>query len=119
MALLIVIVSIGITAHKMVCLGSGAVSVSFFKTQDCCTAESKNSDSVSGKCCDFSTSYFKLDFRTLVSNLQFKVDVLANAVALSVFIFNETDSTQLVEANHSPPLISGKDIRILFSVFRI
>lgn len=119
MALLMLVMSIGITAHKMVCLVSGAVKISFFQSADCCVKESKTANAVEAKCCDYSTDYFKLDIQTIVSNFNFKFDIAVDYFTLAVFVFTEVATAQLVEVAHAPPLISGKDILILVSVFRI
>lgn len=119
MALLMIVMSIGITAHKMVCLVSGAVKISFFQSTDCCEKESKEADTVQTQCCDYSTDYFKLDIQTIVSNFNFKIDFVADYFTLPVFVFTEVAIAQIIEVPHAPPLISGKDILILVSVFRI
>lgn len=119
MAMLILVMSIGITAHKMVCLVSGAVKISFFQSAACCEKESKEADTVQTQCCDYSTGYFKLDIQTIVSNINFKLDFIADYFTLPVFIFTEVATAQLVEVAHAQPLIPRKDILILVSVFRI
>jgi hypothetical protein len=119
MALLMLVMSIGITAHKMVCLVSGAVTLSFIESDDCCATESKAANAVEAKCCDYSTDYFKLDIQTIVSNFNFKFDFAVDYFTLPVFVFTEVATVQLVEAAHAPPLLSGKDILLLVSVFRI
>lgn len=119
MALLMLVMSIGITAHKMVCLASGAVTLSFIESEDCCATESKSHNTVASKCCDYSTDYFKLDIQTIVSNFNVKFDFADYYFTLPVFIFTEVATVQLAEVAHAPPLISGKDILILGSVFRI
>ncbi len=119
MALLMLVMSIGITAHKMVCLVSGAVMLSFIESDDCCATESKATNSVQAKCCDYSTDYFKLDIQTIVSNFNVKFDFADYYFTLPDFVFTEAARTQRAEVAHAPPLISGKDILILVSVFRI
>ncbi len=119
MALLMLVMSIGITAHKMVCLVSGAVTISFIESEDCCAKESKVANTVEAKCCDYYTDYFKLDIQTIVSSFNVKLDFPADYFILPVFVFTEVATAQLVEVAHAPPLISGKDILILVSVFRI
>ncbi len=119
MALLMLVMSVGITAHKMVCLVSGAVTLSFFQTTDCCSTSSNNSGSVQTKCCDFSTDYFKLDIQTLVTNFNFKFDFVTYYFTLPVLFFSDITTNKLCEAMYSPPLFTGKSIPILFSSFRI
>ncbi|MCG3166043.1 MAG: hypothetical protein POELPBGB_01819 [Bacteroidia bacterium] len=119
MALLMLVMSIGITAHKMVCLVSGAVTLSFIESEDCCAKESKAANAVQAKCCDYSSDYFKLDIQTIVSNFNIKFDFVDYFFTLPVFVFTEVAQAQPSEAAHAPPLISGKDILILVSVFRI
>ncbi len=119
MALLMLVMSIGITAHKMVCLVSGAVTFSFIESDDCCDTESKTANAVEAKCCDYSTDYFKLDIQTIVSSFNVKFDFPVEYFTLPVFVFTEVATAQLVEVAHAPPLISGKDILILVSAFRI
>jgi hypothetical protein len=119
MALLMLVMSIGITAHKMVCLVSGAVTLSFIESDDCCATESKTANAVEAKCCDYSTDYFKLDIQTIISSFNVKFDFADYYFTLPVFVFTEVATAQLVEVAHAPPLISGKDILILVSVFRI
>jgi hypothetical protein len=119
MALLMLVMSIGITAHKMVCLVSGAVTLSFMEGEDCCAKESKTANAVEAKCCDYSTDYFKLDLQTTISSFNVKFDVADYYFTLPVFVFTEVATAQLAEVAHAPPLISGKDILILVSVFRI
>lgn len=119
MAMLILVMSVGITAHKMVCLVSGAVTLSFFQTSDCCDEGNKNADTIQTNCCDYSTDYFKLDIQTLVTSFSFKFDFVADYFKLPVLFRSETTTNQLFEAMHSPPLFTGKSIPILFSSFRI
>ena len=119
MALLMLVMNIGITAHKMVCLISGAVTLSFIESEDCCAKESKTANAVQAKCCDYSTDYFKLDIQTILSSFNVKFDFPVDYFTLPVFVLTEVATAQLVEVAHAPPLISGKDILILVSVFRI
>lgn len=121
MAVLMLIMSIGITAHKMVCLVSGAVTFSLIENEDCCATETANTNTVKTQCCDYSTDYFKLDIQTLVSNFNFKFDLVAAPIAIGAcsYLFSEISATPFIAASHSPPLITGKEIRILYSVFRI
>ena len=119
MAVLMLVMSIGITAHKMVCLVSGAVTLSFTESDDCCAKESKAANAVQAKCCDYSSDYFKLDIQTIVSNFNVKFDFADYYFVLPFYVFTEVAQAQPSEAAHAPPLISGKDILILVSVFRI
>lgn len=112
--------SMGITIHKMICLVSGTVTLSLFENEDCCPTEAQgNCNSIETKCCDYSTDYFKLDVRTLISSFQFKTVLIAEYFTMSVFVFPETAKTFTGTVSHSPPLSAGKIILLLISVFRI
>ena len=54
-----------------------------------------------------------------VSNFNVKFDFADYYFTVPVFVFTEVATVQLAEVAHAPPLISGKDILILVSVFRI
>ncbi len=119
MATLMLLMSIGMTVHKMVCLVSGAVTLSFLENEDCCPAEEKNDNAVTTQCCDYSTDYFKLDIQTLVSSFDFKFDIVQHFFLFTDFVFPEITQNQISQRGHSPPLPSGKSILVFVSVFRI
>lgn len=119
MATLMLMMSIGVTVHKMVCLASGTVTLSFLENEDCCTNEETENNSLATKCCDYTTDYFKLDFQTLVSSFTFKFDFVADYSLVPVFTIPEFLTQKFSEANHSPPQLSGKSILLLVSIFRV
>lgn len=103
----------------MVCLVSGVVTFSFFQNDECCGNEDASAKAVKTTCCDYSTDYFKMDIQTLVTAFDFRFDLAADLFTIPDFFFPEIISAQHFEYAHAPPLISGKDILILVSVFRI
>jgi len=119
MAMLMLMMSIGITAHKMVCLVSGAITLSFLESKGCCPADAEDEAAAEAQCCDYSTDYFKLDIQTLVSSFNFKFDLAPAVFTIPVFIFHDFEQNIVSRVNHSPPLISGNTILSLISVFRI
>lgn len=119
MAMLMLMMSIGVTAHKMVCLVSGAVTFSFLEKSDCCPTEETDSHSATTKCCDYSTDYFRLDIQTLVTSFNFKVDLFTAYFTIPVFLFNDITTNQLNRFLHPPPIATGTNILALVSVFRI
>lgn len=115
-AAIILVSGSGFAISKMLCIESGKVSYSVEKADDCCAGDDENS--LKEKCCDYSSQSIKVD-HFIKNDFSFQPAVIATIVPLIFNFFSDLPQSKFVFNKEAPPLLNGRDIRILISVFNI
>ena len=112
--------SFRVSINKMQCLGSGKISYSWFKADDCCPPEENKEFSMDADCCQFSKITFLSGISELLKQgflkkIPFSVAVLS---VKNLFHFSGLPANPSFLIDASPPLSCNR-ILSFFSIFRI
>jgi hypothetical protein len=103
---LVVFASSGITLRKMVCVASGAVTLSLTEF-DCCSTEIAGKEILSAKCCDFgqisTTTDNAISTEHIASVKTAEGNIAFNPMIYRVFLKNAISGFPTC---HAPPLIT-------------
>ncbi len=122
MALLVLLATSGMTINRMECFKTGKVKASIFEIKNCCPEAYTASNTIQSKCCDYSTSFHKVETNTTLEKenyiQQFAISFLTH-FTISFFSLSPQKVNETFFSTSLPPLLSGKSLLQAIQVFRI
>ena len=124
LGLFLLMLSMGLTLNKMVCLSSGKVKVSLLDIKQCGPEENENAchSALKSKCCDITSSFLHIDIPSVVFYSFIKitgVDVLFTGYIFNIFKIGVSLSLTSFLFSDLPPPLKGKDFLNFIQILRI
>lgn len=105
-----------ISINKMQCLGSGKISYSLLKVEDCCPPEENKGTTIDTDCCQFSKITFQSSISELLKQEVFK-KISVSTTPLFIFVLNNfLFSEKTIPSfftDTSPPISVGNFLSLL------